>query len=346
MIPYMQRRHFLMGAAAAQAVVMGGFSRNASAQARGGSGRLAMNGPLDRGTPAAVSAAKLARISIMDYNFESRLKLEGKPPSPDRVLDLFDIPQYYADTYGVHNVEMQHYHFPSTETAYLNEFRAHMEKVKSQTTQINVEFSQLNVSVEDPSQRYEAIDLTAKWVDHAVTLKCPRVMINQGTLTPETKEHVIAGMKVMGEYAKTKGVKISIEGRGGARPVSDTGRGRGDNASPAPAVATTPASGMPASSPGGPPAWELYKEVIEQSGCYSNLDIGNVRAPDQASLHMIIKALMPTNSGNMHIKLSPNWDLGTAIRYTNSELGYKGLYSIEVNQTQIRSVYETILANI
>jgi hypothetical protein len=165
-------------------------------------------------------------------------------------------------------------------------------------------------------------------------------MINQGSLTPDTKANIIAGMKLMSEYAKTKGVKISIEGRGVRS--ANAGRGRGDNAT-APAVS---ASGMPLAGPSGPPAWELYKETIESSGSYSNLDIGNVRAPDQATLHMIIRALMPSSSGNMHIKLSPNWDLGTAIRYTNNDLGYKGLYSIEVNHTLIRGVYETILNNI
>ena len=61
---------------------------------------------------------------------------------------------------------------------------------------------------------------------------------------------------------------------------------------------------------------------------------------------MVIKALFPSSSGNMHMKLSPNWDLATAVRFTNSELGYKGLYSIEVNPPLIRGVYDTILANI
>ena len=157
-------------------------------------------------------------------------------------------------------------------------------------------------------------------------------MINQGSLTPDTKANIIAGMKLMSEYAKTKGVKISIEGRPVRLP--NAGRGQGDKRQSRGRVRA------------GPPAWGLFKEAIESSGSYSNLDIGNVRAPDQESLHMIIKALMPSSSGNMHIKLSPNWDLATAIRYTNNELGYEGLYSIEVSQSQIRGVYETILANI
>jgi hypothetical protein len=88
------------------------------------------------------------------------------------------------------------------------------------------------------------------------------------------------------------------------------------------------------------------KQLVEGSGTYSNVDIGGVGAPDQQSLHTAIKGLFPTSSGNMHIKTSPNWDLATAIKFTNNELGYKGLYSIEVNPQRIREVYDTILANI
>ena len=326
----MNRRDVLRGAAAV-APIWAGLTRNAMAQ-----GQADAAAPLDRGVPAAVSADKLARISIMTYNFTSRLKLAGQPPSPNRVLDLFDIPQYFADTYGVHNVELQHSHFASTETPYLNDFRTRIEKVKSRMTQINVEFGQMTVSAADPVQRDQAIDLTTRWVDHAVILNCPRVMINQGQLTPETRTNAKAALKRMSEYATAKGVKISVE----TRVVGQGGRGRGENPAPA------PATGLPLSSPGGPPAWELVKELVEATGTYSNVDIGNIMAPDQASLHMVIKGLFNTSSGNMHMKLSPNSDLGTVVRFTNNELGYKGLYSIEVNPPLIRGVYDTILANI
>jgi len=335
----MQRRDFLMRAAAG-AAAMAGCTRNAIAQ--GAPGQAA---PLDQGAPAAVGAAKLARISIMTYNFNSRLRLDGQPPNADH-LEIFDIPQMYADIYGVHNIELQHSYFRSTETSYLKEFRARIEKVKSRMTQINVEFGQMTMSAADPVQRYQAIDLTMRWVDHAVILNCPRVMVNQGQLTPDTKANATAALKLMAEYAKTKGVKISLE----TRPVGRGGGGRGRAGTPTPADAPAPAPapppGLPLSAPGGPPAWELLKEVVEASGAYSNVDIGNVMAPDQASLHMVVKGLLPSSSGNMHIKVSPNWDLATAIRFTNSELGYKGLYAIEVNPPGLRDVYDTILANI
>jgi sugar phosphate isomerase/epimerase len=330
----MKRRDFLRSAAAV-APVLAGFTPNAVAQ-----GAPDQAAPLDKGAPAAVSAAKLARISIMTYNFNSRLKLESQPPNPDRILEIFDLPRMLADTYGVHNVEFQHSHFASTETSYLKELRARIEKARSRMTQINVEFGQMTVSAADPVQRYQAIDLTMRWVDHAVILNCPRVMVNQGQLTPATKANATAALRLMGDYAKTKGVKISVE----TRVVGSGGRGRGD--SPTPAVAPAPAPGLPLSAPGGPPAWELVKEVVEASGTYSNVDIGNIMAPDQASEHMVIKGLFPSNSGNMHMKLSPNWDLAALVRFTNNELGYKGLYSIEVSPPLIRGVYDTILANI
>ena len=48
----------------------------------------------------------------------------------------------------------------------------------------------------------------------------------------------------------------------------------------------------------------------------------------------------------MHIKLSPNWDLSTAIKYT-VQIGYTGLYSIDLNGHEAtRGVYNTILASL
>ena len=88
----------------------------------------------------------------------------------------------------------------------------------------------------------------------------------------------------------------------------------------------------------------LLEEVIEAAGGYSNIDIGGAGAPNQQALHDAIKGMFKSSAGNMHIKSSPNWDIGLAVRFTES-LGYKGTYSIEVNpENAIRIVYNTILA--
>ena len=50
---------------------------------------------------------------------------------------------------------------------------------------------------------------------------------------------------------------------------------------------------------------------------------------------------MKTFAGSMHIKSSPDWDIGKAVAFAES-IGYKGLYTIEVNpDPAIRIVYNT-----
>ena len=304
----MRRRDFLIGSAA-----MAGWSRIAAAQGqgRGGQGRGGQGG-----SPANVSPDKLARISLMTLNFSSILKLPTQEATPERTLDLLDLPQMYVDVYGVHNIEFQHSHLGQAEKdpAFSKEIKARVDAAKSRVTQINMEFGPQNISNPDPALRQQAIDHTKQWIDIAASLGCPRVMLNQGPLSPETKAHAIETWKAMNAYGKSRNVMVSAETRGGAT---------------------------------APMAWVLLKEVIEASGGHSNVDIGNVGAQSQEALHECIKALAPTSSGNMHVKSSPFWDMGAAVRFMNGPLGYKGLYSIEVNtHPAVRIVYNTILANL
>ena len=130
----------------------------------------------------------------------SVLKSAMHPDEPARTLDILDAPQMIAERYGVHWVEVQHAHFPSTEPSYLKEFRARLAKTKSRMNQICLEFGPLNISSPDATLRVETIDLTKRWIDHAVELDCPRVMVNQGTLDPDVRKTAIATLKTIGEF--------------------------------------------------------------------------------------------------------------------------------------------------
>ena len=79
--------------------------------------------------------------------------------------------------------------------------------------QINLEFGQLNISSPDPVLRVETVDLTKKWIDHAIVLGCPRVMVNQGTLAPEVRQTAIDTLKTINAYGKTKKVFVTMENR-------------------------------------------------------------------------------------------------------------------------------------
>ena len=229
----MRRREFLASAAAAMTAA---GSPTLWAQAQ---------------TPAKAKQSTLDRIAIMTLNFQRILKVPDVQDSPERTLELFDIGEMIADKYGVHKVEFQHYHIASTEPSYLKELRSRLEKVKSRATQINLEFSGLNMSAPRLRDRLMAIDLTKAWVDHAVLMGAQRVMVNQGAQggadsvmpTHENKVYGIPALKAMADYGRSKGIIVSVETRGGG----GGGRGRGNAQG-----AAAPAGGAPGAAAAAP----------------------------------------------------------------------------------------------
>lgn len=239
--------------------------------------------------------AKLNRIGVMSLCFDSVLKSASRPADPKRTVAIMDFADMIAKRYGIHNVEYQSTDFDSTEPAYFQEFRSRMKKAKSQMSQVNLEFANLNVSAKDPVIRQEAIDLTKSWIDHAVELSCPRVMVSQGTLAPELRQSAIEALKTMNAYAKTKNVSVTMEPRW-----------RAD------------AANVP---------WEAFVEVLKASGTYANPDCGNF--PDRASRDAALPIMYRMTAGSSHVKHFPDkFDTADALRISK-EAGYKGLFVIE-----------------
>ena len=311
----MKRREFLMGAAA---VAAGGFVRPVT-------GRAAQMG----------RQAALDRVSIMSLNFQSILKVPDTTPGPERTLELFDLPQMIADTYGVHKVELQHYHLASTEDAYLREFKTHLDRAKSTAEQFNVEFGPLNISAPRKRDRLQAIDLTKAFIDHAVILGVKKVMINQGQLTTLNKDVAIETLKTMSDYGKSKNVIVSVETRGGG------GGGRGREGQPPP----PPVPGLPTTSP---ETWKLLAEVTQGAGAKSNVDVGGARAANQQELHDCLRLMFPFTANTMHTRVNANWDLATAIKFLENDLGYEGLYTIETGggHQGTKEIFDVVMATL
>jgi len=322
----MKRRDFLVGAAVSAASVVGLAGQGAQAPdpgGRGAAGGQGRGGGRGRG-PAPVAPEKLGRISLMTLNFNSYLKNpKNENPTPDQTLTPFDLPKMYVETYGVHNIEYQHSTIVESETdpAFIKELKARLDENKMTMTQINLEFGMVqSISYKEASGRQQAVDHVKQWIDIAAQYGCPRVMINQqqAQLTKETREGAVAAMKAMADYGRPKNVKVSAETRGAGTPEFIQQLGM--------------------------KPWEFMIGVIKDAGAASNVDIGNVGAMNQQELHACIKGWFPYSSGNMHVKSSPFWDIGDAVKFTES-LGYKGLYSIEVSRHEaVRIVYNEILA--
>jgi hypothetical protein len=364
----MRRREFLIAAAAAAGV---GTLRPAWAQGTN--------------QPNKIKQSTLDRIAIMTLNFQRILKVPDTQESPERTLELFDIGEMLADRYGVHKVEFQHYHLASTEPSYFKELRDRLAKSKSRATQINLEFGELNMSAPRQRDRLLAIDLTKMWIDHAVTLGAARVMINQGGQnaqpTHENKSYGIPVLKTMADYGRAKGIIVSVETRGGGggrgnrgtTPGTAPGAAAGTAPVTAPATTTpvpppataptvttpptTPAVApgtAPASAPAGPPpltgpaAWTLLAEIIKGAGAYSNVDVGGANAANQEELHACLKTMFPMTANSMHTRVNTRWDLATAIKYLENELGYKGLYTIEAGNGHegTQQIYDVVVATL
>jgi hypothetical protein len=378
----MNRRHFLVGAASGVAAMTGMVGAQApapaagqapAAPARGGGG-----GGRGRGGPPAVATpAKLARIAIMTLNYSNIIKRPWNEATPERTLNILDLPQFYVDTYGVRNIEFQAndlHQTPNTQAdidvAYWRELRAKIDAAGCKANQINIEigtmafFNQATCKAEALSGEPRALWLARgkKWVDAAGILGVTRLMHNQGNLNDDSKAGVISLWKELNDYARPKGITISGETRGSG-PTGPGGGGGGGargraGAAPggAPAAPAAPATPPPAPCPALPQisaqerlrhVYGILVEATNAANATTNLDFGgDTRFHSQQELHDAIRAMLPRSAGSMHTRVSPTWDLGTAIRYAES-IGYRGLYTIEVNDdAAVRIVYNAVIANL
>jgi hypothetical protein len=347
----MKRRDFLIGTAGVVGAAGFGMAQApAPAGGRQGGGRQG-GGGRGRGGPANVPAAKLARVAMMTLNHNGIMRTPwAANPTPAQTMTVLDLPQYYVDTYGIRNVEFQHGHLAKDTTnpdpEFFKEMRAKLDAAGSKANQINIEIGTMaqlgadgKAAALSGDTRAQWLATGKKWVDVAPIVGVTRLMLNQGALTDDSKAGVTSLWKDLQDYARPKGILISAETRGSGAPQPG-GRGGG--------------GGTPAAQAPSMPEPErlryvtgILNECIEKAGGYWNLDFGGAgRFRTQQQLHDAIRVNLKRTSGSMHIKSSPDWDIGRAVAYAES-IGYKGLYTIEVNpDAAIRIVYNTILANI
>jgi sugar phosphate isomerase/epimerase len=334
----MKRRDFLVGAAGVVGAAGSAFAQGqapaGAAAVQGGRGRggapvpgmIAIGNP---GSPANVPAYKLARLSLMQLDFNSLLKPEptsqNPTPTPIQTLTIFDLPKIYVENYGVHNIEFQldRVVYAEKDPDFIKRLKAALDEYKMTMTQINMEIGVPTGMTGDAAGRREGIDRLKKWVDIANQFGCKRLMLNQNQagLTKEKRADAVAYMKELADFGRANGgVMFSVETRGATSPELQANLGM--------------------------KAWEFMIGIIKDAGANSNVDFGNVGAQDQTELNACIKAWHPYSSGNMHIKSSPLWDIGKGVAYAES-IGYKGNYALEVGaHAAQRMVYNQILANI
>jgi len=287
---------------------------------------------------------KKSRISIMVMGIESQLadsmdrmmsNRGTSAPPPEKTIKIWDIGEFSADRYGIHNIELQSWHFASNEMSWLKDFRARLNKTKTRIQQINLEFMNegLRGDTNTPaSARLQMLDLHRVWLERAAFFGCPRVLVSQGSIN-EKKDIIISNLKTLVAMAKPLNIKIVCENHAGGAGARG---GRGGNAegragrSGGPdqrggQAAETPAAAPPASpQPAGPPSYVLDTEILKAAGANTCCDWLNFDSEE--AQHEGIRVMLPYTSGLVHA--ANKFDLHKAMAIAK-ELGYKGIYSIK-----------------
>lgn len=287
----MKRRDFLVGSIAAAAIAASGVAQD-----------VAM-------------VSKLDRIGAMSGDFGDLLAETrdwSQPVSPGK-LDIMDYPSMLAHRYGIHNVEVQQFHFLSMEPSYFEKFHGRLQKVKSRMVDMPLE---LDTAVDDysgtispcspdPQIRAHAIELTKQWIDRAAMIECPSVMVNQGRAWSENLTPIIDALKTLRDYGESKNVAILIEERGSGIPI------------------------------------ETLVKVIRESGIHSNPDMGNWK--DEESMEHGLRLMYPVALTVSHVKWGPDrFNLATAVGISK-EMGFKGTYSIESGGPEPYALLQTMV---
>jgi hypothetical protein len=258
------------------------------------------------------NSEKLKRVGCMSGCFGSLMTevRDWSHPSQPGKLDIMDFPEMLADRYGIHNVEVQQFHFLSLEPSYYRKFLERVKQAKSRMIDMPLELDDKGYSgtvspcSPDPQIRARAVDLTKQWIDRAAIIECPSVMINQGMMLPEDMGPIIEALKTLSAYGKSKNVAVIMENRGRTPP-------------------------------------EKLAETIKASGTYANPDIGNF--PDEETRARGLRLLYPLSITVSHVKMNAaRFDFANAIRISK-EMEFKGVYSLETGGPDPYAAAQTVL---
>ena len=167
----------------------------------------------------AERSSKMKRIGCTTVCFRMRFPQtqpkDYSPTEPD--LTLIEVPAFFADKLGVHNVELWSRHFQDTSLQYCGKIKAEAEKVGSRIINVQLDEPGYNLSHRDPSERKEGIELVKQWMDRAAACGATSLRANTGGSAKEKFDVAITGdsYRQLAEYGKRINVKILIENHGG-----------------------------------------------------------------------------------------------------------------------------------
>jgi sugar phosphate isomerase/epimerase len=153
-------------------------------------------------------ADPMDRIGLTTVVFRNRFQSTcPKDVALREELSLSSIPEYFADRFGIHNVELWALHFESTNDTYLDDIKKALKKSQCRLIDIQAE-GNYDVSDPDEENRQKGIDEMKEWIDICGKLNSRHIRISSMKMSYQKS---VESLWVLSKYAKSKGVKILIE---------------------------------------------------------------------------------------------------------------------------------------
>jgi sugar phosphate isomerase/epimerase len=135
----------------------------------------------------------------------------GKTPASQQI-ELKDFAAHIAEKFKVHNIEPWSALFPSTDSKYLTEFRAAVERAHSAVVDIAVDgkFSQYSA---DPAERARALASSKEWIDVGAALGSPsiRTHIQAAKDSKPDVARATDTLRRVADYAANNNVVVHLE---------------------------------------------------------------------------------------------------------------------------------------
>lgn len=164
-------------------------------------------------------ADKLRRVAVTTWSLHAFFAKTKEDNVQGEMLELRKFPELIADKYHVHNLELCSVHFESTTPSYVSDVKEGLRKAHARVINMPVDYPHDwdGKGLCDPDEKQWRWEIAErkKWIDIAATLGARSIRPNPGGTAKMTDlSRPIAAYKELGEYGRTKGVKVIIENHG------------------------------------------------------------------------------------------------------------------------------------
>jgi sugar phosphate isomerase/epimerase len=154
------------------------------------------------------------RIAIASYPFRAFIHPRGDVGgnSSAAPVDIRDFAAHVSTRFNISKIEPWSRHFASTDSAYLEDFRASVAKAKGTVVNIAVDGDHSPYAA-DPAERARAVEFSKQWIDTAAAIGSPSVRIN----IPEAHDakpdlhRAAESFRQVVPYAASKNIVMNLE---------------------------------------------------------------------------------------------------------------------------------------